>query len=160
MSNSEARKGQSLEQSLSETLEPVSHCASDCVTCHFNHRLLYDQIHVLCGSLVFMEPRIDSCAKSIQTDRHHPQYPLLWVGTDRQTPIQLKYRLGTRQTWSRAIFSHPTHQIDRSYVGLAFQLPCYSDWLRHYVGRRGSFMFSPTSVLVAFIIDCLCCLSI
>ena len=90
-----------------------------------------------------MEPCTDSCAKSIQTDRHHPQYPLLWVGTDRQTPIQLKYRLGTRQTWSRAIFSHPTHQIDRSYVGLAFQLPYYSDWLRHYVGRRGSFMFFP-----------------
>ena len=86
MSNSKARKGQSLEQSLSETLEPVSHCASDWVTCHFSHRLLYDQTHVIHGSLVFMEPRIDSCAKSIQTDRHHPQYSLSWVGTDRQIP--------------------------------------------------------------------------
>ena len=85
MSNSEARKGQSLEQSLSAMLEPVSHCALDCVAYHSNHRLLYDQTHVLRGSLVFMEPRIDldvpslfkqietilsiHCYGSVQTDR-------------------------------------------------------------------------------------------
>ena len=120
MSNPETRKGQSLEQSLSEMLEPVSHCASDCVARHSSHRLLYDQTHVLRGSLVFMESRIDSCAKSIQTDRHHPQYLLSRVGTDRQTPTQLGYRLGTRQTWSRVSFSPPTHQTDRSDVGIAY----------------------------------------
>ena len=87
MSNLEARKGQSLEQSLSETLELVSHCASVYVARHSSHRLLYDQTHVLRGSLIFMESRIDSCAKSIQTDRYHPQYSLSWVGTDRQIPI-------------------------------------------------------------------------
>ena len=115
MLNLEARKGQSLEQSLSETLELVSHCASNCVARHSSHRLLYDQTHVLRGSLVFIEPRIYSCAKSIQTDRHHPQYSLSQVGTDRQIPIQLGYRLGTRQTWSRASFSVAllTRQIDQ-----------------------------------------------
>ena len=72
-----------LNECLGETLELVSHCASDCVVRHSSHRLLYDQTHVLHGSLVFMEPRIDSRAKSIQIDRNHPQYSLLWVGTDR-----------------------------------------------------------------------------
>ena len=81
MSNLEARKGQSLEQSLSETLEPVSHCTSDYVARHSSHRLFYDQTHVLCGSLVFIEPRIDSCAKSIQTD-----LVFTVMGWYRQTP--------------------------------------------------------------------------
>ena len=121
VSNSEARKGQSLEQSLSETLEPVSHCASDCVTRHSSHRLLYDQTHVLRGSLVFMEPRIVfRCVRSIQTERHRPWYSPLWVGPDRHFPTSLGYRPGIRQIWSRIVFSHPTHQTDRSDVGLAF----------------------------------------
>ena len=50
----------------------MCHSASDCVACHSSLRLLYDQIPVLRDSLVFMESRTDSYAKSIQTDRHHP----------------------------------------------------------------------------------------
>ena len=75
-----------LSISLGETLEPVCHRASDCVVCHSSLRFLYDQIPVLRDSLVFMESRTDSYAKSIQTDRHHPQYILLRVGIDRQIP--------------------------------------------------------------------------
>ena len=131
-----------LSKCLGETLEPVSHCASDCVACHSSHRLFYDQMYLLRGSLVFMEPCIVfRCAMSIQTDRRRPRYSPSWVGSDRQIPTSLGYRPGTRQIWSRVVFSHPTRQTDRSDVGLDTQLPCYSDILRHYVGRRGSFIF-------------------
>ena len=151
MSNSKARKGQSLEQSLSETIEPVSHCTSDCVTRHSSHRLLYDQTHVLRGSLVFMEPCIDSCAKSIQTDRHHPQYSLSWVGTDRLIPTQLGYRLGTRQIWSRTSFSVTLlyRQIDQMQ-GQLFSFPTIQIDSDTTSVDGASFMFSSIFVLVAF----------
>ena len=140
----------------------MSHCASDCIACHSSHRLLYDQTHVLHGSLVFMEPHIDSRAKSIQTDRHHPQYSLSWIDIDRQIPIQLGYRLSTRQTWSRAsFFSHPAHQTDRSEVGLAFHASLLFRLTQTLRQLTGQFLcFSLVSVLVAFIsLIALCCLS-
>ena len=162
MSNSKARKGQSLEQILSETLEPVSHCASDCVACHSSHRLLYDQTHVLRGSLVFMEScTIFRCAKSIQTDRNHPQYSLLWVSTDRQIPIQLGYRLGTRQIQSRASFSITLlyRQIDQMQGQLFSFLTIQIDSDTMSVDGV-VFMFPSISVPVAFILlIALCCLS-
>ena len=139
MSNSEARKGQSLEQSLSETLEPVSHCASDCVACRSIHRLLYDQTHVLRGSLVFMEPHIVfRCARSIQTNRRYPRYSPLWVGSDRQILTLLGYRPGTRQIWSRVVFNHPYSPDRQIKCGVSYSASLlfrYTQTLRRSTGQ-------------------------
>ena len=149
VSNPEARKGKSLERMSGWDARASESLCIDCVACHSSHRLFYDQMYLLRGSLVFMEPRIVfRCARSIQTDRRRPRHSPLWVGSDRQIPTSLGYRPGTRQIWSRAVFSHLTRQTDRSHAGLATQLPCYLDILRHYVGRQGSFMFPLISVLV------------
>ena len=136
MSNSKARKGQSLEQSMSETLEPMSHCASDCVACHSSHRLLYDQTHVLCGSLVFMEPHIDldvlslfrqikttldiHCYGSVQIDRSLFSQGIDWapdrygVGPVFQSPYSIDRQIRYRTSFLASLLFRLTETLHRS----------------------------------------------
>ena len=143
-----------LSECLGETLEPVSHCASDCVARHSSHRLFYDQIqyyvvHQFSWNRIQIHVpslfrQIDTtlsihCYGLVQTARPLFSQGIDWA-PDRHGVGQFSVTLLTRQIdqMQGQLFSFPTIQIDSDTTSV----------------DGASFMFSSIFVLVAFIFYC------